>query len=1289
MQRLGMFILALWSVCTLACVTYAESQDTSQLTTSSGSVPRGWAKLIYRNLQRQADELYKAAQYERALAAAERARRFVEASVFADRDKSVPAKANGNVAWYALFARQPERALAASEGALILAPYSLPDQTNRAHALMFLDRIEEARLIYLGHKGETIGLAKWEVVIAQDFLELRAHGLDHPQMRAIEEALTNAADSPHVQSAATVDAMMKQINLLHGQGKYAEALPLAEQALAIRERSLGPEHPDTLSSVNRLALFNHLLGRFSEAEQLYRRAVEGRERVLGSEHSDTLLCIGNLAALYVSRGRYSEGEALYLRTLEASERLRGMEHPDTLGTVNNMAAMYVSLGRYRDAEQFHKRALAAYERVLGKEHRQTLLSVHNLATLYQMQGRYDEAETLYRRAVEVSERMLGKDHPQTLGSVHGLASLYRIQGRESEAEPLYRRTLEARERVLGKEHPDTLLTVNNLAALYRVDGRYSEAEPLYQRAFEARGRVLGKEHPDTLSSANDLAVLFRLEGRDDEAEPLYQRTLEARERVLGKEHPDTLITVDNLAMLYHAYGRHGEAEPLFRRALEASERVLGREHPQTLGSTHNLAAHYSAQGRYNEAEPLYRLALDARERVLGKEHPDTLLTVNNLAALYFVQRDWSRAVQLWRHSTSAIVGRTLRGTQDVGQALTGKKKSGAERSRSQFGGLIKAAIRLSPEGSAPDNALSREMLQAAQWALNSEAAQSLAQMAARSARGDPALAALVRERQDKLAEWQKRNMLRNAALGEAQDKRNAKAGAEAENLRQLAAVEARIAEIDKRLTAEFPDYAGLASPAPLTVEDVQAQLGTDEALVLFLDTPDWQPAVEETFVWVVTKTELRWIRSNLGTAALTREVQALRCGLDADAWDGPHCANIFGGGYTKADAERGRPLPFDYPRAHKLYKALFGQVEDLIKGKHLLIVPSGPLTQLPFQVLVTAMPPAPQSAASKPPKIPERDQASVAAKATAWLIRDHALTVLPAVSSLKALRRVARPSAATKPMIGFGNPLLDGEQNHRDPRYAAYFKKRAQLARDNQQCRTSAFQRVADLFGWHRGIAPVEIRGGLANVEQIRMQAPLPETADELCAVARDLKADAADIHLGEGASEHDVKALSASGQLAQYRIVHFATHGALAGELKDTSEPGLLLTPPDAATEDDDGYLSASEIASLKLDADWVILSACNTAAGDATGAQALSGLARAFIYAQARALLVSHWAVDSNATVKLITGAMRETSRDAKVGRAEALRRSMLVLIDKGEANEAHPAFWAPFVVVGEGGR
>ena len=148
----------------------------------------------------------------------------------------------------------------------------------------------------------------------------------------------------------------------------------------------------------------------------------------------------------------------------------------------------------------------------------------------------------------------------------------------------------------------------------------------------------------------------------------------------------TLNSVNNLAELYRDQGRYGKAEPLYERALEARERVLGKEHPQTLISVNNLALLYRAQGRYGEAEPLYKRTLEAFQRVLGKEHPYTLTSVNNLALLYFAQSDWARAGQFWRRSTAAIAARTQRGTLDVGQVVTGKKKSEAEQKTARNSG---------------------------------------------------------------------------------------------------------------------------------------------------------------------------------------------------------------------------------------------------------------------------------------------------------------------------------------------------------------------------------------------------------------------------------------------------------------------------------------------------------------------------------------------------------------------------------------------------------------------------
>jgi CHAT domain-containing protein len=352
----------------------------------------------------------------------------------------------------------------------------------------------------------------------------------------------------------------------------------------------------------------------------------------------------------------------------------------------------------------------------------------------------------------------------------------------------------------------------------------------------------------------------------------------------------------------------------------------------------------------------------------------------------------------------------------------------------------------------------------------------------------------------------------------------------------------------------------------------------------------------------VTKIDVRWARSELATPALAREVAALRCGLDYEgAWVGTRRNDLPKVTDLPDEDPTRKPLSFDLGRAYALYTALFGQIEDVIEDKRLLIVPSGPLTQLPFQVLVTAPPPAAKATMSA--KFADYRDA-------AWLARKHAVTVLPAVSSLKALRAFAKQSHASEPYIGFGNPLLDG-----DPAKFKDDAAAAKLARE-KRCGPTLRQRVASVFGLRGGSRTVSrSNGGAVDVTDLRTWAPLPETADEVCDVAHDLGVDpATHVYLGAAATATKIKQLSEAGKLSKNRIVHFATHGAVAGEISSTTEPGLLLTPPDKASEIDDGYLSASDIAGLKLDADWVILSACNTAPGDAKGAEALSGLARAF---------------------------------------------------------------------------
>ena len=376
-------------------------------------------------------------------------------------------------------------------------------------------------------------------------------------------------------------------------------------------------------------------------------------------------------------------------------------------------------------------------------------------------------------------------------------------------------------------------------------------------------------------------------------------------------------------------------------------------------------------------------------------------------------------------------------------------------------------------------------------------------------------------------------------------------------------------------------------------------LGTNEALLLFVPTKD------DIYLWAVTRSTHRWVKIPLGAAALGEHVAALRCGLDRDgAWSRGRRAALRGPASRHHGRKRRIRQTFDVMRAHDLYRALFDQVEDLVKGKHLLIVAAGPLTSIPLHVLVAS-----------PPKS-ERLPRTYDYRSVDWMARHNAISVLPSVASLKALRSLAQKSRASEPFVGFGNPLLSGPGGS-DRR-----------AWTRQGCEQGA-PREARVAG--RAPALPAQRTARANVDVLRHQPPLPETADELCNVARLLGAPVSAVHLGESATERTIKTLSASGELARRRYVHFATHGLLANESEDVAqaaaEPALLLTPPQRASEEDDGLLTASEVAQLKLDADWVIMSACNTAAGDKLDAEALSGLARAFFYAGSRALLVSHW--------------------------------------------------------------
>ena len=938
-------------------------------------------------------------------------------------------------------------------------------------------------------------------------------------------------------------ALSAQFTKLYQQGRYSEAIPLAQRILAILEKSLGPNDPRIATSLNDLAVVYQDQGRSADAEPLFKRALAIREKALGPNHPDVAQSLNSLAELYKDQGRYADAEQLYKRSLAIREKALGPNHPDVATSLSNLAGLYQAQGRYADAEPLLKRTLAIQEKALGPDHPDVARSLNNVAALYKDQGRYADAEPLYKRSLAIWEKALGPNHPNVANSLNNLASLYDHQGRYADAEPLYKRALTINEKSLGPNHPNVAGSLNNLAGLYQAQGRYADAEPLLKQALAIREKSLGPDHPDVAGSLNNVAELYKDQGRYADAEPLYTRSLAIWEKALGPEHPNVATSLSNLAGLYQAQGRYADAEPLLKRALAIQEKALGPDHPDVARSLNNLATLFTAEGRYADALPI-------------------------------VQRTIAQ-----NYAAKSVALGVLHGSQSQN--------------------LITPTQALN---------LSYAVLQ---HSVSSAAGEAISTLAARFAAGSDELAQLVRKVQDLTAEADRLDKNIIAAVSKPPAERNT--AIEDQIRKRVEEIKSERDKIQDVFSQRFPDYVALLKPQPLTVEQTQAPLADDEAIVAVdLD--------KKSYVWVITKDRADWKELSVSAEDVSKDVGILRTGLNPDS-----------------------PKPFDRSLAYQLYRKVLGPIEEIISQKtRLSFVLDGALTSLPPQVLVT------------------RDPTNKDLKSTDWLIRRNAIAILPSVYSLKVLREKSSKVAVAKPLIGFGDPVF-------------------------QRGGTAIGARIAS----NRGYASF-YRAGTADLEVLaKALPPLPETADELRAVAKSLGAGEADLKLGSAATVTAVK----QTKLDQYRIVYFATHALVSGETeqaaKGLAEPALVLSLPVTATAFDDGLLTSSDVAQLKLNADWVVLSACNTAAAEKPGAEALSGLARAFFYAGAHALLVSHWPVESEPAVKLMTTIFAAIADNPKLTTVEALRQAMLATMDDRTNPEwANPTSWSPFVLVGEGG-
>ena len=396
----------------------------------------------------------------------------------------------------------------------------------------------------------------------------------------ISTALT--ASSPTVaQDSAAENArqLYRQAMELYNAGRYNEAAPLCERAIAISTNALGPEHSDVALSLNGLGLIYAGKGDYTRAEPLYERALGIYSKLSNTAQSqdnrnaatgNVAATLNNLAELYKNRGEYARAEPLYQSALTICVKLRGEQNSSVANTLNNLADMYRAKGDYARAEPLFRRALTIYVKI-NPEDPDVALAMSNLAAVYATKGDNARAEPLYLRALAIREKVLGPQHRDVALTLNNLAELYSAQGNSARAAVLLDRALSIHLK-LDPQNPDVAVVLNNLAGLYLSRGDFARAEPLYSRALEINVKALGPEHLEVARSFNNLAAVFHTRGDEARAETLYLRSLSIREKTLGTDNSLVATTLMNLGDLYRAKGDFARAVQFCSRSQEIRER---------------------------------------------------------------------------------------------------------------------------------------------------------------------------------------------------------------------------------------------------------------------------------------------------------------------------------------------------------------------------------------------------------------------------------------------------------------------------------------------------------------------------------------------------------------------------------------------------------------------------------------------------------------------------------------------------------------------------------------------
>lgn len=973
----------------------------------------------------------------------------------------------------------------------------------------------------------------------------------------------------------------------------------------------------------------------------------------------------DLAQLYFDRanaraqlGRLGEAMSDADKAVEVG---RGAVNPNLLGRMLQLQSLqHAVAGDPRRSLEIMQRLLRESASMPGAKGMQFVTNRGIAAVLIQM-GDLSQAEAYLRRSQSAIQEARTSGHPNWRAAYAKFgqswegelelarALIFEARGQFADAEAAYRNA-ELRKRasmkaIMDSDDPpaETILlqaidgAVLSQARMKAKQGRLAEAEVDARRALLSRLKDTGKYNSVTPRFVMGLAGILVDQGRYEEAEKLGRVALEINKTVgVPEDSQATVQLLSQLAGILTLRRQNAEASEMFARIDKA---VAGwdpqRRQVFELNPSRILSLYGSGQldAGIAAAEQLVKKQI-AR---VGDNHFDTASARGTLAVGLMRARRDAEAIREFKAAIPVMMASANENADDENTTVV------AARSQRLQTIVESYLLLLGREGAGKD--IGEETFSLADAVRGRSVQQALAASSARAAAKDPALAELVRKEQDLTKQVNAQLGTLNNVLALPAAERDEKGVQQIQA--SIGTLRGQRDKARQEIKQKFPTYADLVSPKPPSVAEIRATLADDEAMLSFYFGQNG------SFVWAVPRSgPVVFAPVQAKSGDIETKIRKLREALE------PQAAMI-------SDIP-----PFDLKLGHELYELLLKPVESGWKpAKNLIVVTNGALGLLPLSLLPTA----PAEVAS------EEDPLFVGYRNVPWLARTHAVSTVPSAAALRTLRQLPPGKPGRGDLVAFGDPYFNSEQH-------------AEAEGGGEKIQ------VADAGGNITRGGPLKRRNSpkLEGVDsaELGLLPRLPDTADELKSIALALQADPSKVlFLGKSATESAVKSMNLSG----FRILAFATHGLVPGELNGLTQPALALSSPAVTGEGGDGLLTMEEILGLKLDADWVILSACNTGAGAGAGAEAASGLGRAFFYAGTRALLVTNWSVHSQSARQLVTDLFKRQAEDPKLPRSEALRQAAMALVDgsgylnsegKTEFAYAHPLFWAPYTIIGDGG-